>query len=131
MTVHRRVHRKANRNLLDSLFMSRSRLQQGLYCIGCEEYKDEKELMTEDGEEDGIKCLCPIHRTKCESRKERNYFFRLSKYQKEIEQLLEGSIEEGGGAGHRGCRYDEPEARGERQRRAAKRDEAHHRLIIG
>ena len=99
MTVHRRVHRKATRNLLDSLFMSRSRLQQGLYCIGCEEYKDEKELMTEDGEEDGIKCLCPIHRTKCESRKERNYFFRLSKYQKEIEQLLEGSIEEGGGAG--------------------------------
>ena len=28
---------------------------------------------------------CPVHRRPCISRKEQNYFFRLSRYQKEIE----------------------------------------------
>ncbi|XP_057845908.2 methionine--tRNA ligase, chloroplastic/mitochondrial [Cryptomeria japonica] len=53
---------------------------EGLYCINCEEYKDENELLEE-------KC-CPIHRKPCEKRKEDNYFFSLSKYQKPLEELL-------------------------------------------
>ena len=53
---------------------------EGLYCTGCEEYKDKKELMETD--------VCPLHRTKCEQRKEENYFFALSKYQKQIESLI-------------------------------------------
>ena len=54
---------------------------EGVYCVGCEEYKDIKEL--DEGN------MCPIHRTVCDARKERNYFFRLSRYQREIEALLE------------------------------------------
>jgi methionyl-tRNA synthetase len=44
---------------------------EGWYCVSCEEFKPEKSLV--DG-------LCPIHRTKPEWIKEKNYFFRLSKY---------------------------------------------------
>ncbi|KAG1681638.1 hypothetical protein FOA52_014147 [Chlamydomonas sp. UWO 241] len=53
---------------------------EGWYCVGCEEYKDEKEMDDHRN--------CPTHRTPCSHRKEGNYFFRLSKYQKEIEELL-------------------------------------------
>jgi len=52
---------------------------EGLYCTGCEEYKDPKEL--EDGD------VCPIHKAPCEYRKEENYFFALSKYQKQLEEF--------------------------------------------
>lgn len=54
---------------------------RGKYCVGCEEYKDEKEL--EEGD------LCPLHKTVCEDREEENYFFRLSKYEKDIQQLVD------------------------------------------
>jgi methionyl-tRNA synthetase len=50
---------------------------EGFYCVGCEEFKKEDELV--DG-------LCPIHKKKPEFIKEDNYFFKLSKYQ---DQLLE------------------------------------------
>ena len=52
---------------------------RGLYCTGCEQFYAESEL--ENG-------LCPEHKTKPELVEEENYFFRLSKYQKHIEQLL-------------------------------------------
>lgn len=54
---------------------------RGKYCVGCEEYKDEKEL--EEGD------LCPLHKTVCKEREEENYFFRLSKYEDRIRQLVE------------------------------------------
>jgi len=53
---------------------------EGFYCVDCEEYKDIKDL-TEDN-------CCPIHRKPCSERKEANYFFRLSKYQRQIEELI-------------------------------------------
>lgn len=53
---------------------------EGLYCINCEEFKEEKDLIED-------KC-CPIHRKPCEFRKEDNFFFALSKYQKSLEGLL-------------------------------------------
>ena len=53
---------------------------QGLYCVGCEQFYTPKELV--DG-------LCPEHKTKPELVEEENYFFRLSKYQDKILQLLE------------------------------------------
>lgn len=52
---------------------------EGLYCIGCEEFKTEKDLV--DGN-------CPEHETKPDVLKEENYFFRMSKYTKQIEKLL-------------------------------------------
>ncbi len=53
---------------------------RGLYCVGCEEFKTPKELV--DGK-------CPEHGTVPESVEEENYFFRLSKYQKQLEELIE------------------------------------------
>ena len=44
----------------------------GHYCFGCERFYTEKEL--EDG-------LCPDHQTKPEYIAEKNYFFKMSKYQ--------------------------------------------------
>jgi methionyl-tRNA synthetase len=49
----------------------------GLYCVGCEEFKAEADLV--DGK-------CPIHGTVPERIEEKNYFFRLSAYQ---DRLLE------------------------------------------
>ncbi|MDJ0726005.1 MAG: methionine--tRNA ligase [Prochloraceae cyanobacterium] len=54
--------------------------QQGWYCVSCEEFKEEREL-NEDK-------FCLIHTNKkAEWRDEENYFFRLSKYQQQIEDL--------------------------------------------
>ncbi|KAM6598947.1 hypothetical protein CsatA_018556 [Cannabis sativa] len=53
---------------------------EGLYCINCEEYKDEKELLENN--------CCPTHLKPCVARKEDNYFFALSKYQKRLEEIL-------------------------------------------
>ena len=42
------------------------------YCVGCESFKTEKELLEGN--------LCPIHQKPVERIKERSYFFRLSRY---------------------------------------------------
>lgn len=53
---------------------------EGLYCVGCEAFVKEKDLI--DG-------LCPLHRQKPEIIKEENYFFRLSKYAFRVKQEIE------------------------------------------
>jgi methionyl-tRNA synthetase len=55
----------------------------GLYCVGCEEFYKEEELV--DG-------LCPDHKVKPELIEEENYFFKLSNYQEEIKELIEKDI---------------------------------------
>jgi methionyl-tRNA synthetase len=52
---------------------------RGPYCVSCEEFKPEKELL-EGG-------LCPVHRTPCELLEEENYFFRLSAFQDRLLDL--------------------------------------------
>ncbi len=52
----------------------------GLYCVGCELYYKESEL-------DENKC-CLIHKKPVEEIEEENYFFKLSKYQKYLEEYL-------------------------------------------
>ncbi len=52
---------------------------QGLYCVGCEQFYTKNELM-------GGKC--PEHLTVPETVSEENYFFKLSKYQKQLEELI-------------------------------------------
>ena len=51
----------------------------GLYCVACEQFYKESEL---------INGLCPEHGTKPELVEEENYFFKLSKYQKQLEDLI-------------------------------------------
>jgi methionyl-tRNA synthetase len=78
---------------------------EGWYCVSCEAFKQEKDL---------VEGLCPIHRTKPDWIREKNYFFRLSKYgapllkhfaehpdalvpdirKNEILRLLEGGLED-------------------------------------
>ncbi|KAL8162158.1 hypothetical protein V2J09_013647 [Rumex salicifolius] len=53
---------------------------EGLYCVHCEEYKDESELLDDSH--------CPVHLKPCVQRKEDNYFFALSKYQRQLEDML-------------------------------------------
>src|SRR3989344_2624068 len=53
---------------------------RGLYCVGCELFYTPSELA--DGK-------CPEHGTIPEEVEEENYFFRLSKYQKFLEKLIE------------------------------------------
>lgn len=54
----------------------------GLYCVGCESFKTEKELIDEK---------CPDHLTVPEKITEENYFFKLSNYQDKLLQLLESN----------------------------------------
>ena len=53
---------------------------QGLYCVGCEAFITRKDLV--DGK-------CKIHLKEPEKIEEENYFFKLSKYSKEIKKLIE------------------------------------------
>ena len=63
----------------------------GLYCVGCEDFKTEEEVVTEGGEK-----LCPIHRRPVERVKEKNYFFKLSKYGDRLLKLYEQHETKGG-----------------------------------
>jgi methionyl-tRNA synthetase len=52
---------------------------EGLYCVGCETYYTEKDLV--DGK-------CPEHNRIPELRKEEAYFFKLSKYSKQLLKII-------------------------------------------
>lgn len=56
---------------------------RGLYCVGCEAFYEEVDLI--DGK-------CPDHLKELEEIEEENYFFRLSRYQEKIEELLTAGI---------------------------------------
>ena len=53
---------------------------EGLYCVGCEKFLTEREIV------DGV---CHIHGTKPELLKEENYFFRLSCYKEKLLKYLD------------------------------------------
>ncbi len=55
----------------------------GLYCVGCESFLTEKDL---------VEGKCPIHQTAPQAIQEENYFFRLSKYEKQVLDLLENGF---------------------------------------
>lgn len=54
---------------------------EGLYCVGCEAFKTEKEL-----DEKG---RCPDHDEKPKVVKEENYFFKLSKYTDKVKKAIQ------------------------------------------
>jgi methionyl-tRNA synthetase len=56
---------------------------RGFYCVGCEAFITKKDL--KDGK-------CVIHQKEPEIIEEENYFFRLSKYSKEIEKIIKKDI---------------------------------------
>src|SRR3989338_8337495 len=54
-------------------------LYEAFYCIGCEQYKTESDLV--DGK-------CPLHNTTPELRKEEAYLFKLSAFQDKLLKLI-------------------------------------------
>ena len=54
---------------------------EGLYCEGCEAFKQEKDLTPEG--------LCPEHRTRPRPVRESNFFFRLSEYDQALLEHIE------------------------------------------
>ena len=52
---------------------------RGFYCVECENFYTEKDLIDDK---------CPDHGIRAEIIEEENYFFRLSKYQKQLENLI-------------------------------------------
>lgn len=56
------------------------RAYEGLYCVGCEAFYAQEDLLEGN--------LCPTHKKPVEVIKEENYFFKLSNYQAFFEELL-------------------------------------------
>jgi len=61
---------------------------EGMYCVGCEAFKKDDDLI----EQDWVK-VCPDHLTQPDHIKEKNYFFRLSRYQKWMEGFYKANPE--------------------------------------
>ena len=81
-SVHRR-HRHGVVRLWNACLANGDIYQRhyhGRYCIGCEAFYTDSELL--DG-------TCPEHGTRAETVSEKNYFFRLSRYSKQLESLIE------------------------------------------
>ncbi|MFH1956657.1 MAG: methionine--tRNA ligase [Patescibacteria group bacterium] len=55
---------------------------KGYYCVGCEAYVTERDL---------VNGKCPYHDKEPEFIEEENYFFKLSRYSKEIKKIIESS----------------------------------------
>ncbi|HEY7682651.1 MAG TPA: methionine--tRNA ligase [Gemmatimonadales bacterium] len=79
-------HRAGVRDLIERIFARNpedfyEKTYRGLYCVGCESFKTESDIV--DGR-------CVLHPTRTlEEVEERNWFFRLSRYQRFLEDLLE------------------------------------------
>ncbi len=61
----------------------------GYYCVRCEAYKAEDELVVpDDGDPEDLRC--PLHRSReIDWMEEENWFFRLSRYRDDLLELLE------------------------------------------
>lgn len=61
---------------------------EGYYCVGCEEYKQESDLVPGAGEYEG-QLVCAIHSKPVELLHEKNYFFRTSAFAERLLALYE------------------------------------------
>ena len=62
----------------------------GYYCVGCEAFKAEDELILSPSDQEGPALRCPIHLSRpIQWMEEVNWFFRLSRYQERLQQLIE------------------------------------------
>lgn len=60
-----------------------SKSYEGLYCVGCEDFYLEKDL---------VNGQCPDHKSSPDTISEENIFFRLSRYQDELANLIESDV---------------------------------------
>ena len=61
---------------------------EALYCVGCEEFKPQSEIVDGTGPFEGMK-VCAIHSKPLELLQEKNYFFRMSDFQDRLLALYE------------------------------------------
>ncbi|MEZ3159563.1 methionine--tRNA ligase [Microbacterium sp. BWT-B31] len=61
---------------------------EALYCVGCEEFKPESEIVDGTGPFEGLK-VCAIHSKPLELLQEKNYFFKLSDFQDKLLELYQ------------------------------------------
>ncbi|GGE83994.1 methionine--tRNA ligase [Mycetocola zhadangensis] len=61
---------------------------EALYCVGCEEFKPQSEIVNGTGQFEGQK-VCAIHSKPLELLKEKNYFFRMSDFTERLLALYE------------------------------------------
>lgn len=73
--------------LYDTGFIYRGSYE-GKYCVGCEEYKTEADLIEGQAEFSGT-LVCAIHSRPVESLQETNYFFKLSEFQRPLLDFYE------------------------------------------
>ena len=79
-------HEKAVQQFLQKLYDTGFIYQgsfQGNYCVGCEEYKNESDLIDGTGDFADQK-VCAIHSKPVEQLNETNYFFKLSDFQERL-----------------------------------------------
>ncbi len=76
-------HKKAVQNALQYMYDKGDIVKdkyEGLYCVGCEQFKNEKDLI--DGK-------CPDHQTVPERMSEETYVFKMSKYSDKLLKMIE------------------------------------------
>lgn len=84
---HETVVQKFLQKLYDDGFITEGEYE-GYYCVGCEEYKQNDDLVDGVGEFAGQR-VCAIHGRPIEVLKEKNYFFALSTFQQTLLDLYE------------------------------------------
>ena len=82
---HKTAVQKFLQKLYDDGFIYQGSYQ-GNYCVGCEEYKADSDLVDGEGDYEGSK-VCAIHSKPVETLNETNYFFKLSEFQKPLLDL--------------------------------------------
>ncbi len=78
-------HHKFVRSILDKVYKNGDIYQweyKWLYCIGCEAFKKETDLIEKNG-----KKVCPDHLTEPDKLVEKNWFFSLSKYENKLKDF--------------------------------------------
>jgi methionyl-tRNA synthetase len=76
---HEKNVQKFLQHLYDTGFIYRGSYE-GNYCVGCEEYKTDADLIDGEGAFEG-QAVCAIHTRPVEKLQETNYFFKLSEFQ--------------------------------------------------
>jgi len=84
---HEKVVQQFLQKLYDDGFITEGEYE-GYYCVGCEEYKQNDDLVDGTGEFVGQR-VCAIHGRPVEVLKEKNYFFALSIFQQRLLDLYE------------------------------------------
>ena len=84
---HEKNVQKFLQKLYDTGFIYRGSYE-GNYCVGCEEYKTEGDLVDGEGDFAGQQ-VCAIHSRPVESLQETNYFFKLSEFEQPLLDFYE------------------------------------------